>query len=121
MKTVHFYFDFISPYSWLALNEARSFADKHGFAWVMRPVVYGKLLDDYDFRGVPIPSNLQTMSRPLASKAFAGNVKIVEGDWNEDFLDQFTSFPDGSHDDDLASAILGYQEVSKGRSSMEMP
>jgi len=46
MKTVHFYFDVISPYSWLALNEAGAFADKHGVAWVMRPVVYGKLLDD---------------------------------------------------------------------------
>jgi hypothetical protein len=45
MNEVRFYFDFISPYSWLALNEAGAFADKHGVAWEMRPVVYGKLLD----------------------------------------------------------------------------
>jgi 2-hydroxychromene-2-carboxylate isomerase len=46
MKTVRFYFDFISPYSWLALNEAGAFAEEHGVVWEMRPVVYGKLLDE---------------------------------------------------------------------------
>jgi 2-hydroxychromene-2-carboxylate isomerase len=46
MKTVRFYFDFISPYSWLALSEADAFADRHGVEWEMRPVVYGKLLDE---------------------------------------------------------------------------
>ena len=46
MKTARFYFDFISPYSWLALSEAGAFADEHGVAWEMRPVVYGKLLDE---------------------------------------------------------------------------
>ncbi|MDX1388221.1 MAG: 2-hydroxychromene-2-carboxylate isomerase [Acidobacteriota bacterium] len=46
MRTVRFYFDFISPYSWLALMEARAFAEAHDVAWEMRPVVYGKLLDE---------------------------------------------------------------------------
>lgn len=46
MKTVRFYFDFISPYSWLALMEAGEFAGAHDVAWEMRPVVYGKLLDE---------------------------------------------------------------------------
>ena len=60
MRTVRFYFDFISPYSWLALMEAGPFADKHGIAWEMRPVVYGKLLDETGLVG---PAETKTKRR----------------------------------------------------------
>ena len=43
--TVRFYFDFVSPYSYLALVQARDLADRHGIDWDVRPVVYGALLD----------------------------------------------------------------------------
>jgi 2-hydroxychromene-2-carboxylate isomerase len=42
---VRFHFDFISPYSWLALMEADAFAERHRVSWEPRPVVYGALLD----------------------------------------------------------------------------
>jgi 2-hydroxychromene-2-carboxylate isomerase len=45
MKPIPFYFDFVSPYSWLALRQARPFAAAHGIDWEMRPVVYAALLD----------------------------------------------------------------------------
>ena len=38
------YFDFISPYAWLALMKAEGFAEDHGIVWHPRPVVYGALL-----------------------------------------------------------------------------
>jgi len=44
-RSVLFYFDFVSPYSWLALAAAPEFAREHGIAWTLRPVVYAKLLD----------------------------------------------------------------------------
>ena len=43
-RTAHFYLDFISPYSWLALMQAERFAAEHGVRWDVRPVVYAALL-----------------------------------------------------------------------------
>lgn len=51
VHSVLFYFDFISPYSWLALLQAPAFAAEHGVAWNLRPVVYAKLLDATGLRG----------------------------------------------------------------------
>jgi 2-hydroxychromene-2-carboxylate isomerase len=45
MRHVRLFFDFISPYSWLALAGAHAFAARHDIAWQPRPVVLSKLLD----------------------------------------------------------------------------
>ena len=45
MTTVRFYLDFISPYTWLALTQARAFGAEHDITWDLRPVVLAKLLD----------------------------------------------------------------------------
>lgn len=50
-RTVPFYLDFISPYSWMALMQAERFAAEHGFQWEMRPVVYAALLDAHGLTG----------------------------------------------------------------------
>jgi predicted phage terminase large subunit-like protein len=49
-----------------------------------------------------------TRAGPFASQCEAGNVKLIEGPWNRDFLDQVCSFPEGSHDDvpDAASSAF---------------
>lgn len=43
---------------------------------------------------------------PVSSAAEAGNVKIVRGVWNKDFLDQIEQFPEGKHDDTV-DAVTG--------------
>lgn len=45
MPAVALYLDFISPYTWLALHGAESFAAEHGVEWRVEPVVYGALLN----------------------------------------------------------------------------
>lgn len=45
MRTVAFYFDFVSPYSYLALTQARRFEAEHDIRFDVRPIVYAKLLD----------------------------------------------------------------------------
>jgi len=42
---VRLWFDFISPYSYLALTQAESFAAEHGVRWVVRPIFYAAVLD----------------------------------------------------------------------------
>jgi len=43
--TVDLYFDFVSPYSYLALSQVEAFGQQHGVDWTLRPVVYGALLN----------------------------------------------------------------------------
>jgi 2-hydroxychromene-2-carboxylate isomerase len=42
---VRLWFDFISPYSYLALTQAESFAAGHGVRWIVRPIFYAAILD----------------------------------------------------------------------------
>ena len=44
MMKVTLYFDFVSPYVWLALKQAKSFAAQHDVTWELRPVVYAAML-----------------------------------------------------------------------------
>lgn len=48
---VTFYFDFISPYSWMAVMQAETFARRHGARWEFRPVVYAVLLNAHGLVG----------------------------------------------------------------------
>jgi 2-hydroxychromene-2-carboxylate isomerase len=50
-RTIPFYLDFISPYTWMALMQAERFAAEHGFRWQVRPVVYAALLDAHGLTG----------------------------------------------------------------------
>lgn len=43
-------------------------------------------------------------AEPLASKAQAGNVVLVKGEWNDAFRTEAADFPFGTHDDQIDSA-----------------
>jgi len=51
VREILLYFDFVSPYSWLALNAAPAFAAEHGIRFLLRPVVYAKLLEHFGLLG----------------------------------------------------------------------
>ena len=50
-RSVPVYFDFISPYSYLALTRLAEFGQRHGVAWEPVPVFYAALLDANDLVG----------------------------------------------------------------------
>ncbi|MGH7588585.1 MAG: 2-hydroxychromene-2-carboxylate isomerase, partial [Gemmatimonadota bacterium] len=43
--SVRLYFDFISPYSYLALTQVERFGEEHGIAWTVRPILYAAVLE----------------------------------------------------------------------------
>lgn len=43
----------------------------------------------------------ETRARPVAAQAEAGNVFLVEGDWNEAFVDELAKFPSGAFKDQV--------------------
>lgn len=56
----------------------------------------------------------QARAAPFASQCQAGNVLICDGEWNERWLEELTSFPNGSFDDQVDSAAGAFGKLSKG-------
>jgi len=62
----------------------------------------------------PSTGDKVTRARPLAIQAEAGNVKLVRGPWNAQFIDELTVFPNGSNDDQVDGASSAFNELTLG-------
>lgn len=56
----------------------------------------------------------ETRANPLSAQAEAGNVDILEGDWNDVFLDELCVFPNGEHDDQVDAASRAFNTLALG-------
>ena len=65
-----------------------------------------KVLAAYDFRGVPASGAKEVRAYPVASRAEAGELLLVSGRWNTEFIDELCAFPQGPHDDQV-DALAG--------------
>ena len=71
-------------------------------------------LQGYDARGIPPQGDKITRAKPLAAQAYAGNVKLLRGPWNERWLIHMHGQPDLDHDDEMDAASGMYNELTKG-------
>ncbi len=66
----------------------------------------------FNFHGIGVTGKGKKVVRaaPVASIADAGQLFMVQGAWNDDFLDEIELFPDSLHDDqvDALSGAYGY-------------
>lgn len=60
----------------------------------------------YFFKGYRSSGSKVQRAGPVSSAAEAGNVFILPGPWNIDFLDEMEAFPEGAHDDQV-DAVSG--------------
>jgi hypothetical protein len=58
-------------------------------------------LDGFYVKFAPATGDKETRCKPVSAQAEAGNVKIIRGTWNEDFLRALENFPVARHDDDV--------------------
>lgn len=64
-----------------------------------------QVLKGFAFYADKVTGNKELRANPLSSAAEAGNVFLISGDWNGDFLDEAAGFPYGKKDQvDAASA-----------------
>lgn len=70
---------------------------------------YLQALSGYSFKGVPSTGDKALRADPLASQAEGGNLQLVKGQWNGQFVDELCAFDKGEHDDqvDAASGAFG--------------
>lgn len=67
-------------------------------------------LAGFTYKATPETGDKITRAEPLAAQAEAGNVKLISGGWNKEFLDEMTTFPTGKFADqvDASSRAFGY-------------
>jgi predicted phage terminase large subunit-like protein len=65
-----------------------------------------RILQGYNVKTFKATQDKVTRALPVSSQAEAGNIKILQAPWNEDFLRELEKFPEGAHDD-IVDAFSG--------------
>lgn len=72
-------------------------------------------LSAFDVRGIPSVRSKQTRAKPFSAACERGDVSIVEGPWNEVFLDELCAFGGiPSHDDQVDAVTGAFNELAQG-------
>jgi predicted phage terminase large subunit-like protein len=64
------------------------------------------MLQGHNVKTVKGTQDKVTRELPTSSQAEAGNIKILQAPWNEDFFRELENFPEGGHDD-IVDALSG--------------
>ena len=83
-----------------------------GVAGTERSQATVRALAGFVARFEPVTGAKENRADPLAAQAEAGNVRMCAGPWNHAFLNELTSFPAGSHDDQVDAASGAFSKVA---------
>ncbi|MCH9664664.1 MAG: phage terminase large subunit [Gammaproteobacteria bacterium] len=72
-------------------------------------------LQGFDVRFSPETGDKETRAVPLSAQAEAGNVKLLRGKWNKDFLEEASTFPRGLYKDQIDGASRAYSSLIRKR------
>lgn len=81
-------------------------AGLHQVAYIVR-----ELLQGYPVRSSPESGSKEKRAEPLSAQAEHGNVVLVYGDWNDEFVRELCEFPVGQHDDFVDAASRAYEAL----------
>ena len=69
-------------------------------------------LAGFDVVSYPVSGSKEARATPLSSQAQAGNVKLVQGPWNEAWLSESENFPEGFFKDQVDAAADAFDELT---------
>ncbi|NTB01630.1 phage terminase large subunit [Agrobacterium tumefaciens] len=70
------------------------------------------MLAGYKARATPESGDKVTRAEPLAAQCEAGNVVLLSGAWNDDFLDEVEVFPNGKLKDIVDASSRAFNELA---------
>lgn len=70
-----------------------------------------KLLAGFPVRTAPVSGDKTLRADPFSAQVNAGNVKLLKGDWNKDFIEELRQFPAGKNDDQVDAAADAFEEL----------
>lgn len=79
-----------------------------------------KLLDGYNVSSSPESGDKITRFSPFSAQAEAGNVKVLRGDWNDEWFQELEGFPEAEKDDDVDSTSRAYNHLLKDAPMVRM-
>jgi predicted phage terminase large subunit-like protein len=82
-----------------------------GSAGVAEAQATARALDGSDVRFKTATGDKECRAKPVSAQAEAGNVAIVRGLWNDEFLRELENFPAGRHDDCVDALSGAYSQI----------
>jgi predicted phage terminase large subunit-like protein len=73
---------------------------------------FKKLLRGWAFKGHRNTGSKTTRAIVLSAAAERGDVLLLKGDWNEEFLEEIVLFPNGTHDDQVDACSLALEHLN---------
>jgi predicted phage terminase large subunit-like protein len=70
-----------------------------------------KLLVGHDYKEVSLGTNKVIRAKPFRAQCEAGNVKLVRGAWNEEYITELCGFPTGKFDDQVDGSSTGFNSL----------
>jgi len=70
------------------------------------------VMKGFAFRGNKVSSSKEARADPFSAAAEAGNVKLVKGAWNEEYLRELELFPAGKHDDQVDASSGAFEKLN---------
>lgn len=86
-----------------------------GKSWAQRLV---GLLAGYTAKAERMAGDKIYRSSAFAAQMEAGNVVLLRGAWNEDFINEYRDFPNGKNDDQVDAGADSFNEIAVGGTSM---
>lgn len=74
-----------------------------------------RMLAGYSVKALPVSGSKVTRAKPLSAQVEAGNVRIVRGAWNDDFIDELEAFPQGRFDDQVDAVSDAFNDLTATR------
>ena len=72
---------------------------------------YSKILKGFKFTPIRDTGSKFVKAQPFLAACERGDVSLVRGHWNQAWYDEFSSFPEGDHDDQVDSSSQGYNKT----------
>lgn len=82
-----------------------------GAAGVFQAQYLFRLLAGFSINKIKPTGKKETRAEGIASQINAGNVYLLEGKWNRDFIDELRTFPLGKHDDQVDAMSDAFSQL----------
>ena len=69
------------------------------------------MLAGFGVTTAPATGSKVVRADPYSSQVNAGNVKLLRGDWNRDYIEELRKFPMGKHDDQVDASSAAFNKV----------
>lgn len=94
------------------VNVTQGFWQDPGQAGKSEAERYRRELAGYHVKIHRASSDKLTYARPASSQAEGGNIKLLRGPWNDEFLAELEAFPQSAHDDMVDALSLAMLDLS---------